>query len=328
MMYISNRVCRDFCLTISQKRPSQRANICHIHPSSLSTYLRSSTKDGHTLDQELNRRIVLVASAFAKMAQTMQLNAKLTGSTSVTVYIVCVLSTLKYCRETCCRYSRKVRLLNAFHLGKLWNILAVKWNDCITKSEIPVSSYELTLRYFVNTIFPDWNSFSGCWLEVTEIYIIWGVILWQMWSLITTTPFPGSLQTWYEDHVYEYQNLWEQGKMPFLPETDTESRFDVRENHRLQKAEDIQKRRNTEPTTNDQLFNHIFELCSHDCNSYIAIVRQKWLWNSNPHQSTDSQSFETNIYNQLCKFSHKLKRDYVSVCRSNVFLIIYMGVYT
>ena len=52
------------------------------------------------------------------------------------VYQACVLSTLLYGSEWWTTYARQERRLNGFHLGCLWRLLHIRWQDRVTNTEV------------------------------------------------------------------------------------------------------------------------------------------------------------------------------------------------
>ena len=99
-------------------------------------YLGSNVSDGLDMGLEVNRRMALAASVFARLIDRVWENGKLTIETKMSVYKACVLSVLLFGSEAWTVYARQEEKLNCFQLKHLRKILGVKWNDFITNADI------------------------------------------------------------------------------------------------------------------------------------------------------------------------------------------------
>lgn len=92
------------------------------------TYLRSTTSDNLTLDNEIDKRIGKAATTLFRLTKRVwEKNKKLTVKTKTAVYSACAVSALLCGSETRRTYARQERRLNSFHLRNLCCIVGISW---------------------------------------------------------------------------------------------------------------------------------------------------------------------------------------------------------
>ncbi|XP_067902230.1 transmembrane protein 138 isoform X1 [Heterodontus francisci] len=100
------------------------------------TYLGSTITSNLYLDAEINKRVGKASAAMSRLAKRVWENGALTWNTKVRVYQACVLSTLLYGSEAWTMYVSQERRLNSFHLRCFRRILGIRWQDCISNTQV------------------------------------------------------------------------------------------------------------------------------------------------------------------------------------------------
>ena len=102
------------------------------------TYLGSNLSFSGDLTNEIQRRINLASSAFGRLSKRVFGNQNLKIHTKIVVYDAVVISTILYGCETWVPYRRHIRLLESFHIRRLFVtlILGLRWWYKVTHSQI------------------------------------------------------------------------------------------------------------------------------------------------------------------------------------------------
>ena len=130
--------CTAFGLTISLKKktkvlaqattsPKITVNNYELEVVEQFIYLGSTITSKLSLERELDWRIVMAASTFARLGTRVWKNPRLSIKTKVTVYNACVVSTLLYGSECWTTYAAQEHRLNVFHMRSLRKLLGISW---------------------------------------------------------------------------------------------------------------------------------------------------------------------------------------------------------
>ena len=98
-------------------------------------YLGAWLSNDCKLDTEINNRICQASRSFGRLQTRVFKNHNLALTTKIKVYTAVCLSTLLYGSESW-RYSRHIKMLEAWHIKSLRCILGITWRDRLTYEEI------------------------------------------------------------------------------------------------------------------------------------------------------------------------------------------------
>lgn len=99
-------------------------------------YLGSTLSSDNSLDQEITNRIRAAHCSYGRLMRRVFLNHGLRTCTKLAVYQAVVVSSLLYGCETWTLYSRHLKLLEQFHIGKLRRLLRIRWEDRVPNDDV------------------------------------------------------------------------------------------------------------------------------------------------------------------------------------------------
>ena len=130
LQYLMDRfsnACTAFELTISltktkvlvQATTSSKITINNYELEVVEQFKYSTISSKLSLDRDLDSQIGMAASTLARLDARVWKNPRLSIKTKVTVYNVCIVSTLLYGSKYCKTYAVQEHILNVFHMRLL-----------------------------------------------------------------------------------------------------------------------------------------------------------------------------------------------------------------